>query len=558
MPSPSSPSPVKTHPTSHAHHQGWRRFFRRKSLELLLEEMAGDNRLHRVLGPVALTSLGVGAIIGAGIFVTTGLAAQRYAGPAVILSYTVAAIGCAFAAFCYAEFASMAPVAGSAYTYSYTTLGELLAWIIGWDLILEYAMACATVAASWSGYLNEFLAAVGLPVVPTYLMHDPFTEVLANGEPVTTWFNLPAVLILAAVTVVLVVGIRESATTNTVLVIVKLAVVLFVILFGVGYVHSENWTSIPVEERVINPNAAASWGLLGTLGINEQLTPIDDRVRTSFAPYGVSGVMLGAAIVFFAYIGFDSISTHAEEARNPKRDVPIAILISLGLCTALYVAVSAVITGMVPYPEIDIVAPVAAAFSHQAGEHGSPILRAATALIALGGLAGMTSVLLVTFLSQSRIFLAMARDGLLPPIFGHVHPKFKTPHLSTMLTGGLMALVAALTPIAKLAEMVNIGTLMAFVIVCGSVMVLRFQRPDAERPFRCPAIYFVAPGGILVNLMLMLFLPVDTWLRLVVWLFVGMMIYFFYSHRHSFLGKQLAREIAEVGVTGQSDRPRET
>jgi APA family basic amino acid/polyamine antiporter len=533
---------------------GWRRFFRRKSLELLLEEMAGDNRLHRVLGPVALTSLGVGAIIGAGIFVTTGLAAQRDAGPSIILSYTVAAIGCALAAFCYAEFASMAPVAGSAYTYSYTTLGELLAWIIGWDLILEYAMACATVAASWSGYLNELLNALGLPIVPHFLMNDPFAT---GADGAHAWFNLPAVFILAAVTVVLVVGIRESAATNTILVIVKLAVVLFVIAFGVSYINPDNWTKIPVESRTISANETEKWGLLGTLGINQWLTPIDDAVRSPFAPYGFSGIMLGAAIVFFAYIGFDSISTHAEEARNPKRDVPIAILISLGLCTVLYVGVSAVITGMVPYPQIDIKAPVAAAFSHQAEQHGSALLRGATALIALGGLAGMTSVLLVTFLSQSRIFLAMARDGLLPPIFGQVHPKFKTPHLSTMLTGGLMALVAAFTPIAKLAEMVNIGTLMAFVIVCGSVMLLRIQRPDAERPFRCPAIYLVAPGGILVNLTLMLFLPIDTWLRLVVWLAIGMSIYFFYSQRHSNLGKQLMLEIGEVGVTGQSDRPRD-
>lgn len=526
-----------------------RRLFARKSLETLLAEMAGEHRLERVLGPVALTALGVGAVIGAGIFVTTGRAAAHDAGPAVMVSYMVAGLGCALAALCYAEFAALAPIAGSAYTYAYATLGELLAWIIGWDLILEYAMSCATVAAAWSGYLNEFLAAVGLPEVPARLSHDPFTSVTVAGVATAPLFNLPAVVILALCTAVLVIGIRESANTNAAMVIVKTLVVLFVIVLGAGYVESTNWTSIPVEQRILPEDPAAKWGLLGALGINQWLLPVDDAVRSPFAPYGLSGIMLGASIVFFAYIGFDSISTHAEEARRPQRDLPIAIITTLVLCTLLYMGTAAVITGMVPYPQIDVSAPLAAAFSNQAAEHQSTPLRAATALIAAGGLAGMTSVLLVTFLSQARIFLAMARDGLLPPLFGAVHDHYKTPHLSTMLTGAIICVVAALTPITKLEEMVNIGTLMAFVIVCGAVLLLRIQRPDAVRPFRCPAIWLVAPLGILVNVTMMLFLPLETWLRLFVWLGIGLVCYFAYGYRHSTLGQALWRELRERGLS---------
>src|SRR5262245_48756004 len=500
------------------------RLFATKSLETLHKEMTEDEgRLRRVLGPIGLTSLGIGAIIGAGIFVMTGRVAAQDAGPAIVVSYVVAGLGCALAAFCYAEFASMAPVAGSAYTYAYATLGELLAWIIGWDLILEYAMSCATVAASWSKYFNEFLrVCFGESwVVPDRWCHDPFSQ--ANA-----FMNLPAVCILAIVTVILVIGIRESAAFNTLMVLIKLGVVLFVIAIGVGYVYKPNWTDIPVEARrqpqeaaipgVVSdfvkdvekkpagrerddrieqlraealaqfrldripivreatekqgnltperarhldnlaegyrkrlattpadqeavkailvladkkaPDAvAAKWGMLGYLGLNRQLVKIDDSVRSNFFPYGFSGMMLGASLVFFAFIGFDSISTHAEEAVRPQRDVPFGILASLFVCTILYIAVSAIITGMVPYPEIDEDAAIASAFrqlSEAQGGHG--LLRASAALIAAGGLAGMTSVLLITFLSQARIFLAMARDRLLPPsIFGAVHPKFKTP-----------------------------------------------------------------------------------------------------------------------------------
>jgi amino acid transporter len=746
----------------------WKQLFARKSLEKLLAEMKGENRLRRALGPVGLTSLGVGAIIGAGIFVMTGRAAAVDAGPAIIVSYMVAGVGCALAALCYAEFASMVPVAGSAYTYSYATLGELLAWIIGWDLVLEYAMACACVASSWSKYFNEFLKGCLLPVVPEFLSHDPFSH---SGA----WFNLPAFLITLAVTAVLVIGIRESAWANAVLVAVKTGVVLFVILLGIFFVSSANWFTIPPKDRitpgqiaipevaenqvkagtltpeeadrrireitnqvvslrtldgeglekgkavveknlwafyletaklpedqrklrinqltaellalykvnqesdpelqkealtkvftkgiptlavklsptepisklpadkrtealaalkamqkavlvdsvriataglisakqmtsgealglldagltaytrslvakkVLTPEeandttmelraaysaeptplpeeiaetqkllkevdkkgaekAAEKWGILAYLGLNKALTGIDDSVRSPFLPYGLSGIMLGAAIVFFAFIGFDSISTHSEEAINPQRDVPIGILASLVICTVLYIAVAAVITGLEPFPEIDPDAAIAAAFRHKSEQlEGNFLLRASGVLIATGALAGMTSVLLITFLSQARIFLAMARDKLLPPaIFGAVHEKFKTPYISTMLTGGIISLVAAFTPITKLEEMVNIGTLMAFVVVCASVLLLRIRRPEAQRPFRTPLLFVVAPLGILVNFLMTLFLPLDTWLRLVVWLLVGLGIYFGYGMWKSDLRQDLRGEL---------------
>jgi APA family basic amino acid/polyamine antiporter len=533
----------------------WKHLFRRKSLEILLAEMAGEQRLHRVLGPIALTALGIGSIIGAGIFVMTGRVAAIDAGPAIVVSYSVAALGCALAAFCYAEFAAMAPVAGSAYTYSYTTLGELFAWIIGWDLILEYAMACATVAAAWPKYLNELLHALGLPLIDPRWITDPFTQI--PGTEVHGFANLPAAMVMAVITVILVLGIRESATTNAVLVLVKVAVVVFVIIVGLAYINPANWFEIPVAEPDPGTDQAAKWGMLGMLGAHRWLDPLDDAVRSSFFPFGVSGVMVGAAIVFFAYIGFDSISTHAEEAIHPQRDVPFGILASLVICTLLYIGVSAVLTGMVPYPEIDRDAAVAAAFRQRSKIAPNPLLRWTNGLVAAGGVAGMTSVLLVTFLSQVRIFLAMARDGLLPPIFGEVHARFRTPHLATMLTGALICLTTAFTPIHILEEMVNIGTLLAFVIVCASVLVLRIQRPDAERPFRCPAVWILAPAGVAVNLLMMLFLAPHTWARLAVWLGLGMLIYFFYGSRHSVLGTRLLREIQQQGV-GPTDAPLST
>ncbi len=652
----------------------WKSIFARKDLEGLLAEAAGEHRLHRVLGKWSLTALGVGCIIGAGIFVTTGRAAAQDAGPAVILSYAIAGIGCTMAALCYAEFAAMAPVAGSAYTYAYTTLGEIFAWIIGWDLILEYAMGCATVASGWTYYLNELLKALGLSEVPKSLCNPPWS--VDNTPP--GYMNLPAMLLVGVITCILIVGIRESARTNAILVLIKLFVVFFVIVVGVFYIHPSNWTTVPValrhlpqdkklipeevdkyrafvkemheggekypnsltpdmkvridkmykmttddasdlnkkviaeyheirraieidglqkqgklskeeaaaelaivkesleksrtnspEEKLfvdavvpqVEANAAkseaSSWGLLGTIGLNRWFLPIDNAVRTRFMPYGFSGLMLGASIVFFAFIGFDSISTHAEEARDPQRDVPFGIIGSLLFCTILYIIVSAIITAMVPYPDIDTHAAIATAFSHQPGADRSWFLRGAAAIISTGGLAGMTSVLLVLFLSQARVFMAMSRDGLLPKVFGAVHPKFQTPHIATMVTGAFIVITAGLTPIETLGEMVNIGTLLAFAIVCAAVFLLRFQRPAANRPFRCPVIYIVAPAGILVNVLMMLFLPVDSWIRLVTWLAIGMVIYFAYSHRHSLLSQHLMHEIQKPRdeVTGTKFDP---
>jgi APA family basic amino acid/polyamine antiporter len=508
----------------------WKQLFARKSLEALLAEAEGERRLRRALGPVALTALGVGAVIGAGIFVMTGRAAREDAGAAIVVSFAVAGLGCSLAALCYAEFAALAPVAGSAYTYAYATLGELLAWVIGWDLLLEYAVGCATVASGWSGHFDEFLHAFGLRV-PTPIAGDPFSM---PG----CWFNLPAVLVMAAVTAVLVVGIRESVAVNTTLVVVKVAVVVFVVLVGWRYVNPANWTGVPVTAREVPADPAQKWGVLGLLGLNRWLVELDDRVRSPFAPYGLSGLMLGASIVFFSFIGFDSISTHSEEARRPQRDVPVGILASLAICTVLYVAVAAVLTGLVPYPRINPRAAVAAAFDDLAARERSPALSVAAVLISCGALAGITSVLLVSFLSQARVFLAMARDGLLPQrVFGAVHPRFRTPHRATVLTGAVVCLLAAFTPIGQLQNMVNIGTLMAFVLVCAAVLLLRLRRPDAARPFRCPAVFVVAPLGVAVNLTMMLFLPVETWLRLGAWLAVGLLVYFAYGRRHSVLGK---------------------
>ncbi len=566
----------------------------------------------------------------------TGRVAAVDAGPAVVVSYLIAAVACALAAFCYAEFASMAPVAGSAYTYAYATLGELFAWIIGWDLILEYGMSSATVASAWSKYFNTFLNALFGVTIPGQYWHDPFT--LVPGTNQYGIVNLPAIVIMAIITTVLIIGIRESARMNNALVVVKIGVVLFVIAVGLSFVQPSNWTTLPTVDRYLPgessvprvvsnyisdtfgdlpkqqreqlgeqyigvvknvyryeavkleaerqvaakqmseenasrvieqakdrmakgdqptadqethvkeilgllevqavADAEKKWGMLAPLGVSTALKPLDESIRSPYFPYGLSGVMLGASLVFFAFIGFDSISTQSEEAKNPSRDVPIGILASLFICTILYVAVSAVITGMQPYYEINQTTAVASAFTDQAvilENQGKPAnyLRWSSALIAVGGLAGLTSVLLVTFLSQSRIFLAMARDKLLPPsIFGVIHPRFKTPHISTFWTGLIICIVAGFTPIGVLEEMVNIGTLFAFAVVCAAVLTLRIQNPTAHRPFRCPAVYIVAPLGVIINVVLMLFLPIDTWLRLVIWLGIGLVIYFSYGiHR---------------------------
>ena len=495
--------------------------FQTKSHEALLEELRGDNRLHRVLGPVQLSSLGVGAIIGTGIFVLTGVAAHDLTGPALMLSFVVSGLTCIFAALCYAEFASMVPVAGSAYTYAYATLGELFAWIIGWDLILEYAVASATVAHGWSHYFQDFLSFFHI-ALPHIFTNAPFDWDPSAGRVILTgtWFDLPAILITALVTVVLVKGIRESASLNAGIVMLKLAIVFFVIGVGAFYVNPANW------------HPFAPYGLSG-------LSFFGHTVLGQAGPGGKpQGMLAGAALVFFAYIGFDSISTHAEEARNPSRDVPIGIMTSLILCTILYIAVAGVLTGMIPYSQINIDAPVSDAF-RQVG------LPWAQLLIAIGAVAGITSVLLVMMLSQPRIFLAMARDGLLPPkFFAAVHERFRTPWKSTIMTGIFVATMGAFLPLRFLAELVNIGTLLAFLIVCAAVMIMRRTHPEVHRPFRAPLGSFVPVMGILSCLMLMFSLPVENWVRLVVWLFIGMVIYFSYGVRHSRIRIQEAEKNA--------------
>ena len=504
--------------------------FAKKSLRVLLAEMAGEHRLRRVLGPVTLTSLGIGAVIGAGIFVATGEAAHTTAGPALMFSYLAAGITCIFAALCYAEFASMAPVAGSAYAYAYTTMGELFAWIIGWDLVLEYAVGAATVANGWSSYFQKILRPfhIELPegLRGAALTFKEDTSFLGGHfEPTTSYINLPAVIIVAIITVVLVKGIRESAGFNAIMVAIKIAAVLFVIAVGAFFVDPANW----------EPMAPYGWTGISFFGI-----PVHGQTTEGGKPLGM---LAGAAIIFFAYIGFDSVSTHAEEAKNPQRDVPIGIIASLLICTVLYIAVVAVLTGMVKYDQIDVNAGVSEAFKKKN-------LDWAEFFIASAGVAGITSVLLVMMLSAPRVFLAMARDGLVPRrFFADVHPKFRTPWKSTIAIGLFVGLLAGLLPIDSLLHLTNIGTLFAFVIVCGAVLIMRRTNPDANRPFRCPLVPLVPMLGITCCLLLMFSLPPANWLRLFAWLILGLCIYYFYGRHHSVLGKQLRGEISTHGIT---------
>jgi APA family basic amino acid/polyamine antiporter len=489
----------------------------KKSGELLLRDAGGAYALRPILGPLQLTSLGIGAIIGAGIFVIIGVVAKDKAGAATMLSFVVAGTACGFAALCYAEFASMVPIAGSAYTYAYATLGELFAWIIGWDLLLEYGVGAASVAHGWSHYFVDFLGLLQI-VLPPAFINAPFDFDPGSGRFVATGaiIDLPALLISAALTIILVIGIKRSANFNFFMVVIKLAVVLLIIAVGVFYIDPANW-------HPFAPYGYAGVSLFG---------------KTLIGQHGAGGeplgMMAGAAVVFYAYIGFDSVSTHAEEARNPSRDVPIGIIGSLLLCTILYIAVAAVLTGMVPYQQIDIDAPIAKAFSRI----GLPW---AHAVISLGALTGITSVLMVLMLSQPRIMLAMARDGLLPNgFFGAVHPRFRTPWKSTILTGTVVGLMGALLPLRMLAELVNIGTLLAFVIVCAAVLIMRRTNPEMPRPFRCPLVPLVPLLGIAFCSLLMFSLPVENWLRLIVWLLIGFAIYFSYGRWHSVLGRTLA------------------
>ena len=498
-----------------------KRLLAKKPLSLLLEEMEGENRLRRVLGPVALTSLGIGCIIGTGIFVLTGVAAHDKAGPALSLSFVVSGIACVFAALCYAEFASMVPVAGSAFTYAYATLGELIAWIIGWDLVLEYTVASASVAHGWSKYFQESIGTIGHFLhtnlhIPAKIADTPFDFDPSRGHFLLTgsYVDLPAIVIAAVITMILVKGIRESAGFNAGMVMVKVGVVIFVIVLGAFYVDPRNW----------HPFAPYGWTGISIFG-----KTVAGMTGKGGAPLGM---FAGAAIMFFAYIGFDSVSTHAEEAKNPQRDVPIGIIASLLICTVLYIAVTVVLTGMVPCDKLDINAPVSNAFA-QVG------LQWARLLIALGAIVGITSVLLVLMLSQPRVLLAMARDGLVPEsFFGAIHERFRTPWKSTILTGCVVATIAAFVPLRILAELVNIGTLLAFVIVCIAVLVMRRTHPEANRPFRCPWVPVVPILGVLMCVLLMFSLPSENWIRLFVWLLIGLVIYMFYGRHHSIMRRQ--------------------
>ena len=481
-----------------------------KPLSILMNEAGaeGEHSLKRTLTATNLTLLGVGAIIGAGIFVLTGTAAAQHAGPAIVISFMIAGLGCAFAGLCYAEFASMIPIAGSAYTYGYATLGELLAWIIGWDLILEYLFAASTVAVGWSGYFVQFLGDLGINL-PTALTNAPFTvegthTLVRTGAIV----NLPAVILVLLMTALLVVGIKESAKLNNLIVYVKVAIVLLVIGFGFFYVDAANWSPF----------------------IPAQLTDASGQLLDG--KFGWSGIFAGAGVIFFAYIGFDAVSTAAQEAKNPQRDLPIGILASLAICTVLYILMALVMTGMVPYPQLDVAEPVYVAL-----DAAGPSLAWLKYLTTVGAIAGLASVVLVMLMGQPRIFYAMSRDGLLPEIFGRVHPKYRTPWLATIITGLFAAFFAGLFPIGILGHLVSIGTLFAFMIVCAGILVLRYKRPELVRPFRTPFVPFVPIGGLVVCGFLIYSLPADTWIRLGVWMAIGLVLYFVYGRHHSKLGR---------------------
>lgn len=483
-------------------------FFRRKPLSAYSEDIK-TSQLKRTLGKWELTAIGVGAVIGGGIFVLTGVAANQYAGPALALSFVLAGIGCLLAALCYAEFASILPVSGSAYAYSYGTVGELFAWFIGWNLILEYMMGATTVAVSWSKYFAKLLQLCGLDSLPSWLLNDPFTAKeeaarLGTSAPVFS-INLPAALIIWIVTYILIKGIKESARTNNFIVSLKVAAVLFVIIAGISYINPSNW---------------------------EPFIPARTVDSSGIGHYGIQGVITAAGIVFFAFIGFDAVSTQSQEAVNPTRDIPFAIIASLIICTALYLMVSLVLTGMVSYKVIDLGAPVASAFS-------SVGLYWASMLITVAAVIGLISVMLVMLLSQTRIFLNMARDGLLPQgLFAAIHPVYKTPWKSTLLLGAVASLIAAVTPIEKATKMTSIGTLLAFAMICLAVFVLRKSQPDLKRPYRVKYLPLVASLGFLFNLLLMFSLDKATWFRLIIWSIAGFLVYFLYSVRHSRLNNQ--------------------
>lgn len=480
--------------------------FRRKSVTALQQEAASDNSLKRALGALNLTTLGIGAIIGTGIFVLTGTVAALNSGPAVVLSFTFAGVASIFAALCYSEFASLVPMAGSAYTYGYATLGELIAWIIGWDLILEYALGAVTVAIGWSGYVVSFLHDIGINVPCALSAARGAAVTCADGTTTTAIFNLPAVIIIALVTTLLVIGIKESANVNSVIVIIKVAVVILFIIGAAHAIDTANW------HPFIPPQT------------------VKDGVPVA-GEFGWSGVFTGAAIVFFAYIGFDAVSTAAQEAKNPQKDMPIGIIGSLLICTVLYILVSGIATGIMSYKELNVPDPIAVVADH-AG------LGWMSTLIKLGAIAGLSSVILVMLLGQSRVFYSMSRDGLLPQFVNKVHPKFQTPYLTSIVTGVAVAFFSAILPIRDAASLVSIGTLLAFVIVAIGVMVLRVREPNLPRAFKTPAVFVVAPLGAFSAAWLMKSLPWVTWERLIIWFVIGMVFYFAFGINNSRLAKK--------------------
>ena len=451
----------------------------KKPLKELYAE-AERSALRRSLGPLNLTTLGIGSIIGTGIFVLTGTAASQNAGPGLLFSMIISAVGCAFSGLCYAEFAAMVPVAGSAYTYAYATAGEIFAWIIGWDLILEYALSVSTVAVGWSGYFVSLAHDVGINLPP------------AMAAPL----NVPAMVIVLLVSTLLLVGIKESADTNTVLVVIKALVLVVFVAAGAAYVNPANLSPI------VPPNAG------------------------EFGRFGWSGVLRGAGVMFFAYIGFDAVSTAAQEARNPSRDMPIGILVSLGICTLLYIAVAAILLGIVPYSQLNVADPLAVGIDATGMRWLAPFVK-------IAALFGLFSTMLVQLLAQTRIFYSMSRDRLLPPLFSSVHPRFRTPHLSTMLVGVIVALVAGLTRITVLGQLVSIGTLLAFVLVSIGVIVLRRTSPDVPRPFRTPGVPWVPIAGASICCAQMIGLPIATWERLAIWLVIGLIVYASYGYRRT-------------------------
>ena len=480
--------------------------FRRKSVTDLQAEAATDHSLKRALGALNLTMLGIGAIIGTGIFVLTGTVAALNSGPAVVLSFALAGVASIFAALCYSEFASLVPMAGSAYTYGYATLGELIAWIIGWDLVLEYALGAVTVAIGWSGYVVSFLHDIGFDV-PCALSAARGTMVTCHdGTQVAAIFNLPAVIIIGLVTTLLVIGIKESANFNNIIVFVKVAVVLLFIVFAAHAINPANW------HPFIPPQAMKDGA------------PVAGE-------YGWSGVFTGAAIVFFAYIGFDAVSTAAQEAKNPQKDMPIGIIGSLLICTVLYIIVSGIATGVMSYKDLNVPDPIAVVADH-AG------LGWMARLIKLGAIAGLSSVILVMLLGQSRVFYSMSRDGLLPPFINKIHPRFQTPYLTSIITGIGVAIVSALLTVREAGSLVSIGTLLAFVIVSAGVVVLRVREPNLQRAFKTPWVWFVAPAGAVSALYLMVSLPGRTWMRLLIWFVLGMFIYFGYGIQKSKLAQK--------------------